>query len=309
MKIRPNSIVFTGLLASLAALPPLSIDMSLPAVPQIAVSFGASAGMAALTLPIFMLGFSTAPILYGPMSDRYGRKPILIFGCFLFATSGIACALAQSISILLVCRFIQGAGAGAGNAMVFAIVRDLFEGSAARARLSYVSVMMTLAPMIAPTLGAQILRIANWRAIFGLLGFFGFALTAVLALLFSETATRDKRHALRFRTLVERYRRVLTHPLSTGYALVNGFTFGVMFAYIVGSPIVMIQVFHLSPPIYALLFALTALGLMTGSFLNGKLSARGFPRTGSLLSLWSWPLALRSRSLLLAPADLRLRRV
>lgn len=251
--------------------------MSLPAVPQIAATFGTTAGLAALTLPVFMLGFSAAPIVYGPLSDRFGRKPVLLFGCFLYAASGAACALAPSIAALLVCRLLQGAGAGAGNAMLFAIVRDLFDGAVARAKLSYVSVIMTLAPMVAPTIGAQILVIAKWRSIFGVLGFFGFVLTAVVALCFAETAPRHARQGLRLEDLAKRYRRVLTSPISAGYALVNGLTFGVMFAYISGSPIVMIQVFHQSPVMYAFLFALTALGLMMGSFLNGRLATRGVP--------------------------------
>lgn len=275
MPIPKNSVRFTTLLAALAALPPLSIDTSLPAVPQIAEAMHSSSSTAALTLPIFMLGFSLAPVLYGPLSDRFGRRPILLSGCLLFALSGAACALAPSIAWMLCARFFQGSGAGVGNAMVFAIVRDLFEGAEARVRLSYVSVIMTVAPMIAPSIGARLLVFAGWRSIFVLLASFGFGLTLVVALFLEESAPLENRANFRIQTVLGHYRRALSTPTCIGYAIVNGLTFGVMFAYIAGSPLVMIEAFGVSPTVYAYLFASTAMGLMSGAFLSGRLNRRG----------------------------------
>ncbi|WP_243146759.1 MFS transporter [Scytonema sp. UIC 10036] len=141
MRIRPESLGFTILLGALTALPPLSIDMGLPAFPTISASLGASPGAVGLTLSLFMVGFAIAQLAFGPLSDRYGRKPILLIGCGIFALAGAACATTPSIGTLIAWRLVQGAGAGAGMVMTLAIVRDLFEGAAARAQLSYVMLL------------------------------------------------------------------------------------------------------------------------------------------------------------------------
>src|SRR5690349_18715720 len=132
LRIRPGSFAFTLLLGALSMLPPFSIDMGLPALPAMAQSLGTTSAGASLSLSLFMLGFALAPLVYGPLSDRYGRRPLLLIGCTVFVVAGVGCALSQSLPILLAWRFIQGAGAGAGTVLVLAIIRDLFEGATAR---------------------------------------------------------------------------------------------------------------------------------------------------------------------------------
>ncbi len=168
MPIRPNSFAFTVLLAGMAALPSLSIDMSLPAMPLLVGQFGASPGQAGLTLSLFMAGFAVAQRLFGPVSDRLGRRPALLGGIVLFTVSALCCALAPNITLLNVFRLLQGTGAAAGMAMSLAIVRDLFSGAKARVKLSYVAVVVGIAPILGPTLGSVILTVAGWRAIFAL---------------------------------------------------------------------------------------------------------------------------------------------
>ena len=277
MRIRPNSLGFTVLLGALAALPPLAIDMGLPALAALGVSLNASPAASGLTLSLFMAGFAIAQLIFGPFSDRYGRRPILLVGCGVFALAGVMCSIAPSINALIGWRFIAGAGAGAAAVLEMAIVRDLFEGSAARAQFSYINLVMSIAPMIAPTIGGWVLTIADWRAIYGVLAVGGFVLVMTIAIGFGESISHRDRSALAPRRLVNNYIRVLGNRICIGYALVNGLSFGCMFAYVAGSPLVMIDVLGVSTTVYGWFFASTALGIMAGSFLNGRLSIRGVP--------------------------------
>lgn len=277
MRFKPNSVRFTLLLGVLAALPPVSIDMGLPAFPTIGTSLNASPAAVGLTLSLFMLGYATAQLAFGPLSDRYGRRPVLLAGCGLFAFASAACAIASSIDALVAWRFFEGAGAGAGMTLMLAMVRDLFEGATARAQLSYINLVMTIAPMIAPTIGVGVLALANWRAVYGVLAVGGLVLTLAIALGLDESIKSRDVNALKPHRLVGNYLRVLSNRVCVGYALVNALSFGCMFAYVAGSPLVMLKVLGISTTTYGLLFALTAIGIMAGSFLSGRLNTRGVP--------------------------------
>src|SRR5258707_9988038 len=136
--------------------------MSLPALTETGAALGVAPAQAGLMMSLSMLGCAVAPLFYGPASDRYGRKPIVVFACMLFIIAGIGCALARSLPTLLMWRVVQGAGAGASMTIALAIVRDLFEGQAARTKLSYVAIATTIVPMIAPTAGAALLALGGW---------------------------------------------------------------------------------------------------------------------------------------------------
>jgi MFS transporter, DHA1 family, multidrug resistance protein len=150
MQIRPDSFAFTLLLGFLAAVPYSGIDINLPALAATGAALGASPSDVGLTMSAFMLSLAAAPLVYGPASDRYGRKPVVMFGIALFVIASLACALAQSLPTLLICRFVQGAGA-AGTATTFAIIRDLFDGTTARTKIANVMVAVNVATVIAPT--------------------------------------------------------------------------------------------------------------------------------------------------------------
>lgn len=274
MRIRPSSFAFTLLLGALSALPPFSIDMGLPAFPVMARSLGTTSAGVSLSLSLFMVGFALGPLVYGPLSDRHGRRPLLLVGCAVFTLAGLGCAVAGSLPVLLLARFIQGAGAGAGAVLSLAIIRDLFEGAVARTRLSYVSLVMGVAPMIAPTIGAWVLAVGPWRAIYATLAAGGFVLVLAVALGLEESAPLGAK-ALTARGLWHSYARVVRHRLSFGYALINALSFGCCFAYISGSPLVLMDVLGVSVQVYGYCFASTALAMMAGAFLNGRLSARG----------------------------------
>jgi len=280
--IGKHSIGFTLYLGGLGALPPLSIDMGLPALTSIGKSLHCSNAAAALTLSLFLAGFAIAPIAGGPLSDRFGRRPVLLGGCLIFALAAVGCTFAPSIELLLFCRLLQGIGAGGAAVLSMALIRDLFEGSEARAKLSYVSILRSFAPMIAPTLGAWLLTVANWRWIYGVLAIGGVIILAVTYFGLAESA-RHERQPLTWKALQFNYRTVITDRVSFGYAMVNALMFGGMFAYVSNSPLLLIGNFGLSNQMFGCLFAGTAFGIMIGAFVNGKLSERNVSHTRPLV--------------------------
>jgi len=277
MRIRPDSVFFIILLSALGGLTPLSIDMGLPALQAIGTTLQVSSASTALTLSLFLIGFAFGPVVLGPLSDRFGRRPILLAGCGLFAGAGIGCAVASSLPVLLLWRLLEGIGAGAGSTLSLAIVRDLFDGATARARLSYVATVGSIAPMIAPTLGAIVLAWLGWRAIYGFLAAAGMLLFAAVLLGFAESHPKIDATALQPARLATNYARIFRNRISLGYTLVAALNFGCMFSYIASSPLIMMGVLGISPTIYGWTFAATALGIMSGAFLNGRLNTRGVP--------------------------------
>ena len=274
----PHTPSFLLFLTGLAALPPLSIDMALPALRQITHGLATTPGDAGLTLSLFMVGFACAPLVYGPLSDRYGRRPMLLVGLALFTVGGFAAAVAPGILWLLLARLLQGAGAGAGISMAFAIVRDLFTTSEARVKLSALQITTTLAPMIAPSLGAVILALGGWRSIYFVLGGGGIVLLLGTLLALPETHLRQGAAAgPLFAGVVGGYRQLLTNRLGLGFASLFGLSFGVQFSYIAGSPLVFMGAFGLSARAYGLTFACTALGIMAGAFLSARLARAKVP--------------------------------
>jgi MFS transporter, DHA1 family, multidrug resistance protein len=276
VRIRPDSTAFIILLSALGGLTPLSIDMGLPALHSISRSLHVPPASAALTLSVFLVGFAFGPVVLGPLSDRYGRRPILLAGSSLFALAGVGCALAPSLSILLFWRLLEGIGAGAGSTLSLAVVRDLFDGATARVRLSYVGTVTSFAPMIAPTLGAIVLAWLGWRSIYGFLAGAGLVLVLAIFFGFAESHPRIDATALHPEKLAANYARIFRNRLCLGYTLVASLNFGCMFSYISSSPLVMMGVLGVSPTYYGWTFAATALGIMGGAFLNGRLNARGF---------------------------------
>jgi DHA1 family bicyclomycin/chloramphenicol resistance-like MFS transporter len=275
MRIPPASMAFTLLLSLLVALPCFGTDMSLPALSATGAALGVPPAQAGLTMSMFMLGFALAPLFYGPVSDRYGRKPVVLFAAILFTIAGIGCALAQSLPTLLIWRVAQGAGAGASMTISLAIVRDLFEGPAARTKLSYVAITTMVVPMIAPTVGAALLALGGWRIIHAVLAGVGLLLLLAMSLGFAESARIDPANRLVPSVIARNYLRVLMHPLCLGYIFVNAAAFGALFAYVSGSPLFLINIVGLAPQQYGLVFAATSLGIMAGAFLNSRFSASG----------------------------------
>ena len=275
-RLNVDTLGFTILLGALCALPPMSIDMPLPALPQIARSFNTSLDAAALTLSLFIAGFSCAQLLFGPISDRYGRRPTLLFGCGLFTLASIACAVAPSIEILLLARIFPGCGAGAAVSMAFAMVRDCFEGAKARTRLSYVSMIISLAPIAAPAFGAMIVSHWPWRVVYAVLAGAGALLETIAFLFLAESLKNRAARPLTLARVVAHYGLVFRTPASLSYVLIYAFNFACLFAYVTGSAFLMTHIFGLSPAAYSAAFACAGVGITLGAFTNSRLILKNF---------------------------------
>ena len=273
MHLRPQSLAFTVLLGALAALPPLSIDMGLPALPLLERGLGAAPGQAALTLSLFLLGFAPPQLLMGPLSDRIGRRPVLLAGLAVYALAGLGCALAPSMGWLLVLRVLQGMGAAAGTVLAFAMVRDVFQGPLARIKLSSITMVFSVAPMIAPMLGGLMLRLGGWQAIYWLLGVTGALLLAVVVVALPET--RPAAPGAGGLGLLARYETVLRQRRCVGHVATTALNFGTLFSFVACSPMVLMGDLGVSVTVFGALFAVTSFGILAGSWCNARLTRRG----------------------------------
>jgi DHA1 family bicyclomycin/chloramphenicol resistance-like MFS transporter len=248
--------------------------MSLPSLPTIQTDFGVSPAKAAAVIAIFFAGFSTAPLAVGPLADRYGRKPVMLAGLGLFTLCALGCALAPSISALLGFRLFQGAGAGAVAVLPRAIIRDRFEGREARLQLAAVSIVFSVGPLIAPTIGAGILAIGPWRTIFFVLVVVGAAITLVASAGFAESHPPGARRSLHPAIILAGYRRALMNPMCAGFSALGALVFAGLLAYVNISPLLFMQGFGVSKAGFAGLFAITASGVLIGSMINAWLLNR-----------------------------------
>ena len=273
--LSPKSRWFTVLLGAMTAMTALSIDMSLPTLPTLALwGGGGDAGRAQLTLSLFLWGYAGSQLVCGPLSDRHGRRPVLLAGLVLFTLAGAGCAAAPTLPCLIGMRFLQGLGAGVGPVLSRAIVRDSFDREAATGVFSQITQVMIVAPMVAPTLGGFLLTAVGWRAIFVFLALAGLALWLVCRRALTATARADGAAPFSLKALQAQYGLFLSHRTSVGYMLVVCFASGGMFAYITGSPFVLIDVFGVRPHLFGLFFALTASALLLGATANRALVTR-----------------------------------
>ncbi|VFS77933.1 Sulfonamide resistance protein [Kluyvera cryocrescens] len=188
MTSRPRSslsIVF--ILGLLAMLMPLSIDMYLPALPVISAQFGVPAGSAQMTLSTYILGFAVGQLLYGPMADSLGRKPVILGGTLIFATAAAACALAPTIDYLIVTRFFHGLAAAAASVVINALMRDIYPKEEFSRMMSFVMLVTTIAPLVAPIVGGAVLVWFSWHAIFWILAVAALLASAMVYFFIDET--------------------------------------------------------------------------------------------------------------------------
>ncbi|MFI4986318.1 MAG: Bcr/CflA family multidrug efflux MFS transporter [Alphaproteobacteria bacterium] len=283
--------VLIVVLSALTAIAPLATDMYLPALPTVALQLKALPGSAQLTLSTFFLGFGMGQLIYGPLADRLGRRPPLIAGLVLFTLASAGCALAESLDALLLWRFVQALGGCGGPVIARAIVRDLYGRDQAARVLSLMVLVMGIAPMIAPLLGGQVLLVAGWRVIFWLLAGFGvLAIGATLSLL-HETLPHAKRARGGLLTLARGYGAPLTHGRFLGYAASGALVYGGLFAYLSGSPLVLIMLYGVPPERFGLIFGMNVLGMLLAAAVNSRLVVRfgtdrmlGFGLLGAAIS-------------------------
>ncbi len=260
-----TSIWTTILLAAAVALGPLATDMYLPSLPQIASDFAAGTDQVQLTLSIYMAGFALAQLICGPLSDRFGRKSIMIGGFLLFAVASVGCALATNIETLVVCRFLQALGGSAGPVLGRAAVRDIYTPREAARILAILASIMALAPAIAPTLGGFLVAGLGWQAIFVSMAGYALIMTLVVAFGIPEPMRPEYRQPLKLCSLLRTYRHIGTDISFLGYTLTNALIFSGLFAFLSGSSFVLIDFLGVPPEHFGMYFACIVAGYIVGN--------------------------------------------
>ncbi|MBM7416871.1 MULTISPECIES: multidrug effflux MFS transporter [Nocardiaceae] len=274
---RPVSPGVIAMLALLAAVAPLSIDMYLPAFPRMAEEFGVSASAIQLTLTTFLVGLAIGNLVIGPLSDRFGRRPLLLVGTFVSIIATILCAWSPTVEWLTVFRFVQGFTGAAGVVLSRAVISDRARGAAAAKLFSLLVLVNGVAPVIAPLLGGAVIGLTGWRGVFWVLaGVSVLMLVGVLAVL-PESHPAELRSTGGLSAMIADAREVLSNKRFLGYGGAFAFGFGVMFAYISASPFVLQEVHGLSTTWYSIAFTANALGIVVASGANAKLVDRVRP--------------------------------
>ena len=267
IEARTSGPWFLVMLGTLMMLPPLSIDISLPGLPLIARALDAPPALLQWTLSLFIFAFGAGQLVLGPLSDRYGRRPVLLWGLALYALSGVGCPLVTDARALVALRLLQGLGACAGTVCARAIAQDLSKDRAgATFRQSILSSVNSFAPVIAPLLGAVVLATLGWRQLYGVLAVVGLVLVALVAVLLPETSPRIATN------VATAYRRVLQLPRTLGLMLVVGGSFFGFFPLISGSPFALIDQLHLSSSQFAFAFAINSLSFIVAATLSARLA-------------------------------------
>ena len=256
------TVVVLGLLTMFG---PLSLDLYLPALPQLADDLGTSTSAAQLSITACLVGLALGQLVAGALSDRLGRRRPLIVGLSAYLVASVACALAPSVTVLVVLRFIQGLGGAAGIVISRAIARDLYSGRALMIFFSRLLLIAGLAPVIAPILGGQLSRIMSWRGIFGVLAAFGAVLLLAGWFGLRETLPPERRVVGGFRRTLHGYSTLVHDRFFVGCALSSGLAGASMFAYIAGSTFVLQRIYGMSPQGFSLIFGGISFGLVAAA--------------------------------------------
>jgi DHA1 family bicyclomycin/chloramphenicol resistance-like MFS transporter len=261
-------------LGALTAIGPLSIDMYLPALPQMSADLSTGPVQTQLTLTACVAGLAIGQVVAGPLSDEWGRRRPLLIGLGAYAAASLLCAVAPTVQTLVGLRLIQGAAGGAGIVIGRAIVRDLYDGVALARVFSLLMLVMGVAPILAPVFGGQLLRITHWPGVFVTLGAIGVLLCLMALLGLRETLPPERRGNGGLRGTLVTFRGLVTDWAFLGYALSSGTAFAAMFTYISGSPFVLQDIYGLSPQSFSLVFGVNALGIVLAGQVGGILAGR-----------------------------------
>jgi MFS transporter, DHA1 family, multidrug resistance protein len=273
--LQPGTFALTLLLSLLTALGPLSMDMYLPSLPDIGRTLNAPIVQVQLTISSYLFGFAAGQIFYGPISDRFGRRPVLLAALVLYAFATIGCAVAQSIGGLIALRFLQAVGGAGAIVLARAVVRDLYSGVRAGRELSLMGAITGVAPIIAPVIGGGLQIWFGWRATFVLLVAFAALIGVVAARLLPETLRETIKTPFSLSAMAEMYRSVAVHRGFLAYLAILTSAFIGLFAWISGAPVVMQSaIYGLSPFAFGVTFAVGAGGYVLGTFIAARIVMR-----------------------------------
>ncbi|OXS31022.1 multidrug effflux MFS transporter [Streptomyces sp. XY006] len=267
---RRTGLLVTFLLGSLTAVPPLAMDMYLPSLPEVTRSLHAPAATVQLTLTACLAGMALGQLVVGPMSDRWGRRRPLLAGLALFVVATVLCALAPTVELLVAFRLAQGLAGAAAIVIARAVVRDLYDGMAMARFFSTLMLISGVAPIVAPLIGGQVLRVTDWRGVFAVLTVVGVLIGVLVWTKLPETLPPAERHSGGVGEALRAMRTLLADRSFAGYTLTGGFAFAALFAYISASPFVIQEIHGASPQTFSLLFGLNSIGLVVVGQINGK---------------------------------------
>jgi len=264
---------FIGLLAACAALGPLSMQIFLPSLPAIQASFAVSTSIAQMTLSVSMIAIALATLAYGPLSDRYGRRPVMILGLLVFFVGTLICILAPTIWVLVFGRIVQAAGGAVGMVLSRAIIRDVYGPEQAAKVIATLTMVLVSAPMLAPAIGGVLQDLFDWRSTFVFAGLVSLVVFVLMLRELQET-NRSQIPFAGVTDMVRGFGRLLQSPAYCGYAFHAAFSSMVFFSFISAAPYVMVNVMGRPPTEYGLYFIMVTFGFMCGNFVTSRLSIR-----------------------------------
>jgi MFS transporter, DHA1 family, multidrug resistance protein len=271
MRLHPGSIGMTAVLAMLTAMGPISTDLYLPSLPSIARNLRVDTSEAQLTLSFYLAGFAFGQIFYGPISDKHGRRPVILVALAIYALASAACTAATSIELLIAGRFAQALGAAGPVVLARAIVRDLYSGPRAAQELARMGMIMGLAPAIAPVIGGVLEPLFGWRASFFALLIAAVTLATVVFMLLPETLREPRKEPISPFGIFRGFREIASVPTFRIFAMLATLTYSGLFCFISGSSFVLQGAYGLSPFAFGLSFGLAVLGFIGGSILSQKI--------------------------------------
>jgi MFS transporter, DHA1 family, multidrug resistance protein len=278
--LRPDTLALTALLALLTAVGPMSVDLYLPSLPEIGRVFDASVPQVQLTLSGYLFCFAIGQIVYGPISDHVGRKPVLLAALALYLAVCLGCAFAASIEMLVALRCLQALGVAAAPVLARAIVRDLYQGVRAGRELARMGSITALAPVVAPSLGGVLQATFGWRASFLAMAVLGLGAIVLVTRLLPETMKQPAKAPISLASIAGGYGTFLRHRSYRIYLAIVAVSYGGLFAWISGSSFVLQDLYGLSALLFGLVFAAATLGYGVGTLLAARLVVRlGIDRT------------------------------
>ncbi|ASI91190.1 MULTISPECIES: Bcr/CflA family multidrug efflux MFS transporter [Vibrio] len=284
-------LVLFLVLGAIGALTPLAIDMYLPAMPTIAQDLGVTAGAVQITLTVYTAGFAIGQLLHGPLADSFGRRPILLFGVFFFGVASAISATATTIESLTYIRTAQGFAGAAAAVIIQAVVRDMFDKEDFARTMSFVTLVITLAPLVAPMIGGHLAVWFGWRSIFWVLTAFSGVVIAAVLWKIPETLAPENRQPLRFRTTIRNYLRLCKNPVAMGLMFSGAFSFAGMFAFLTAGSFVYIDIYGVTPDQFGYLFGLNIVTMIIMTSINGrmvkKVGLHGMLRFGLSIQLFA----------------------
>jgi DHA1 family bicyclomycin/chloramphenicol resistance-like MFS transporter len=273
-RTRRSNLLIVLILGALSTVSPISIDMYLPAFPQIARDLGTTPAEISLSVSGYFIGLALGQLFYGPLLDRFGRKRPLYAGLSVFILASLGCATARSPGLFIAFRLLQAMGGCVAQVGAVAMVRDFFPVEESAKILSLLILVLSVSPLFAPTIGSFVTTAAGWPWIFAILAAFAVIVVAVIAVFLPEGHKPDPDISLRPRAILREFLKVIALPQFYTYAIGGAFSFAGLFVYVTGSPIIFIGTFHLGPRAYGLIFAALACSFIGGSQLNIWLSRR-----------------------------------